>query len=162
MKEYDQRSLLGKEDLLEMSKMLQVEGFPSREAIIHYIYIENIHQNTSPQVTELFNLVEKEDSPVTISKVGKQTLETLCNNYPVLQKYKPFIAKSLSVRILQKCKNFYKNMKLSKLLKLLHFFDNESDIERLLYECNKEGLLYTSLNYHERTGEAFLVFNPEA
>lgn len=84
MKEYDQRSLLGKEDLLEMSKMLQVEGFPSREAIIHYIYIENIHQNTSPQVTELFNLVEKEDSPVTISKVGKQTLETLCNNYPVL------------------------------------------------------------------------------
>lgn len=53
-------------------------------------------------------------------------------------------------------------MKLSKLMKLLPFFENETQIERLLYECNKEGLLYTSLNYHSKPGQAFLVFNPEA
>jgi 3-dehydroquinate dehydratase len=145
-----------------MSRMLKVEGFPTRNAIIHYIHIENIHQNASQQVTELFNLIEKEESPFTISKVGKNALKTLCDDFPNLEKYKPFIAKSLSVRILQKCKNFYKNMKLSKLLKLLQFYKSESEIEKLLYECNREGLLYTTLNYHTKQGEAFLVFNPEA
>jgi len=53
-------------------------------------------------------------------------------------------------------------MKLSKLLKLLQFYDNQSQIEQLLYECNREGLLYTTLNYHSQSGEAFLSFNPEA
>lgn len=51
MREYDRTRLSAREDLLELSKILQVEGFPSREAIIHYIYIENIHQSTSPHVT---------------------------------------------------------------------------------------------------------------
>jgi len=162
MKQFDQKSAGANQDLLDMSRMLKVEGFPSRDAIIHYIYIENIHQNASHQVTELFNLIEREESPFTISKIGKNALETLCNDFPNLQKYKPFIAKSLSVRILQKCKNFYKNMKLSKLLKFLQFYDNECEIEKLLYECNREGLLHTTLNYHTKQGEAFLVFNPEA
>ena len=76
--------------------------------------------------------MEREESPMTISKVGKEALESLCADYPKLAKYKPFIAKSLSVRILQKCKNFYKNMKLSKLLKLLQFYSNQSQVELLL------------------------------
>ena len=129
MKEFDQKSLSKKEDLLDMSKILQLEGLPSRDAIIHQIYIDNIHRSTSSQITELFHLVEREESPMTISKKGKAALESLCDEYPNLAKYKPFIAKSLSVRILQKCKNFYANMKLSKLLKLLQFYETSSEIE---------------------------------
>jgi len=53
-------------------------------------------------------------------------------------------------------------MKLSKLLKLLHFYDNQAQIEQLLFECNREGLLFTTLNYHSQSAEAFLSFNPEA
>jgi len=67
MREFDYKKISAKEDLLELSKILQVEGFPSRDAIIHYIYIENIHQSTSGSITELFNLVEREESPMKIS-----------------------------------------------------------------------------------------------
>lgn len=100
MKEFDIKSHTAKEDLLEMSKILQLEGLPSRNAIIHQIYIDNIHRSTSPQITELFHLVEREESPMTISKKGKAALESLCTEYPNLEKYRPFIAKSLAVRIL--------------------------------------------------------------
>lgn len=61
-----------------------------------------------------------------ISKIGKEALGSLSKDFPKLKKYEPFIAKSLSVRILQKCCNYYKNMKLSKLQKLLPQYDNES------------------------------------
>lgn len=159
MKEYDIKSQIKKEDLLDMSKILQLEGLPSRNAIIHQIYIENIHRSTLPQITELFNLVEQEESPMTISKKGKAALESLFLEFPNLEKYKPFIAKSLSVRILQKCKNFYTNMKMSKLLKLLQFYESVKEVEELLYECNREGLVFTSLNYHTTKGEVILTFN---
>lgn len=63
---------------------------------------------------------------------------------------------------MQKCKTFYANMKLSKLLKLLQFYESLSEVEQLLFQCNREGLLYTTLNYHSVSGEPFLTFNPEA
>jgi hypothetical protein len=136
--------------------MLHVEGFPSRHSVLHYINIENIHNSTSDAVKVLFNLIEREESPFVISKKGKQALDNLSS----LKQYKPFIAKILSVRILQKCKHFYKNMQLAKLQKMLSFYDSVVDIERLLYECNREGLVHTTINFHE--GEGSMTFNAEA
>jgi len=107
-------------------------------------------------------LIELEESPFVISKKGKEALETLCKESPGLAKYKPFIAKTLSVRILQKCKNFYRNMKMSKLQKMLQFYDSVTEIEKLLYECNREGLVHTTINYHSNDGEGSMTFNPEA
>jgi len=47
MKEFDESNLIAKEDLLDTAKMLQVDGFPSRKSVIHYIEIENIQLNAS-------------------------------------------------------------------------------------------------------------------
>lgn len=80
--------------------MLQVEGQPSRASIIHYINIENLHTSTSQNVTDLFNLIEHEASPFVISKKGKSVLEALKTENPELVRYKEFITKTLSVRIL--------------------------------------------------------------
>jgi hypothetical protein len=99
-------------------------------------------------VSDLFNLIENEKSPFVISKKGKAALDALCNECPSLIVYKEFIAKTLSVRILQKCKSFYKSMKLSKLMKIISFYDSLPVIENLLYECNREGLVHTVINYH--------------
>ena len=107
-------------------------------------------------------MIEHEESPFIISKRGKAALEALCSESPDLAQYKAFIAKTLSVRILQKCKSFYKNMKMSKLLKMLQFYDSMTDIETLLYECNREGLVHTTINYHcQGQGEGSLTFNME-
>lgn len=144
-KEYDLGNQTAREEILATAKMLHVEGFPSRASVLHYINIENIHTNTSEAVRVLFNLIEHEESPFVISKKGKESLEKLPES---LSQYRPFIAKTLSVRILQKCKNFYKNMKLSKLQKMLHFYNSLIDIEKLLYECNREGLVHTTINFH--------------
>lgn len=142
--------------------MLNVDGYPSRSSVIHYINIENIQNNTSSQVSKLYDLIEQEESPFVISKKGKEALEALCKESPDLAKYKQFIAKTLSVRILQKCKNFYRNMKMSKLQKMLQFYSSVTDIEKLLYECNREGLVHTTINYHSNNGEGSMTFNPEA
>jgi hypothetical protein len=128
------------------------------QSIITSIKIENIQHNTSKHVSELFRLIEEEDSPFTISKQGKVSLDALCNENPALAGYRKFIERTLSVRILQKCKNFYRNMKLSKLAKMLHFY-SPTDIERLLYECNREGLISTTISSQDGGS---LTFNPEA
>jgi len=160
LKDFDEASLVAREELLATARMLEVEGQPSRSSLIHYINIENIHANTSQHVSELFYLIENEKSPFVISKKGKAALDALCKECPSLTVYKEFIAKTLTVRILQKCKSFYKSMKLSKLMKVISFYDSIPVIENLLYECNREGLVHTVINYHSQ-GEGYLIFNPE-
>jgi hypothetical protein len=141
--------------------MLQVEGFPSRSSIIHSIKVESIHTNSSSCVQELFELVEHEESPFVISKKGKAALDTLCKEQPDLASYRPFIERSLSVRMLQQCRNFYRNMKLSKLQAMLQFYNSVTEVERFLYECNREGLIHTTINYHSQS-EGAITFNAEA
>ena len=162
MNDFDHENPVARHELLTTAKMLNVDGYPSRSSVIHYINIENIHNNTSEHVSKLFDLIEQEESPFVISKKGKEALEALCTESPELAKYKPFIAKTLSVRILQKCKNFYRNMKMSKLQSTLRFYDSVTEIEKLLYECNREGLVHTTINYHSFNGEASMTFNAEA
>lgn len=53
-------------------------------------------------------------------------------------------------------------MKLSKLQKMLGFSNSATEIERLLYECNREGLIHTTINFHSCKGEGSMTFNPEA
>ena len=65
------------------------------------------------------------------------------------------------MRILQKCKSFYKTMKLSKLASMLSFCGSSTEVEVLLQECNREDLVHTVINYHSH-GEGTLTFNPEA
>jgi len=99
MKEYDEGNLMVKEELLATAKMLQVQGYPSRFSLIHYINIENIRSNVTNHVNDLFELIENEKSPFVIAKKGKIALEAICNDKS-FSKYKVFIEKTLSVRIL--------------------------------------------------------------
>ena len=152
-----------REELLATSKMLQVEGFPSRNSIIQSIRMENIGNNASSFVCELFQLLEVEESPFTISKQGKASLDRMCKESPALAVYRPHIERSLSIRILQKCKSFYRNMKLSKLTALLQFYSSVTEVERLLFECNKEGLAHTTINYHSHgSTDGSITFNAES
>jgi hypothetical protein len=51
-------------------------------------------------------------------------------------------------------------MKLSKLLKMLWCYDSLQGLETFLYECNREGLVHTTINYHSQS-EGCLTFNTE-
>lgn len=58
----------------------------------------------------------------------------------------------MAVRILQKAKNFYRNLKFKTLSKLLSFYGDENGenwaaIESLVYECNREGLVKTVVDH---------------
>jgi hypothetical protein len=121
--------------------MLQVKGIPSRASLINYLKVKNLHlQPDFPEIQELFRLIEEEESPFTISKKGKEIIDKISGN-PLWAQYRDFLIKTLSVRILQKCRNYYKNLKMSTLKSLLKFYDSFNTIEFLLYECNREGLL---------------------
>ena len=88
-----------------------------------------------------------EESPFVIAKKGKEDLEEILKENEELREYQPFIKKNLSVRILQKCKNYYKNLKLSTLKTLLTFYSTFEEIELLLYECNREGLIKVVIDH---------------
>lgn len=149
-----------REELLATARILQVEGVPSRGFLIQSINLESIHYHTNKNITELYNLIENESSPFVISKKGKAALEALCKEEPQYEMYRSCIERTLSVKIVQSCKTYYKNMKLSKLQNLLQFYSNINDVERLLFEFNREELVHTTISY---TGqEGFLIFKPES
>lgn len=88
--------------------------------MINYVRIKNIHlQPEFPEVQELFRLIEDEESPFTISKKGKEIIDKLVGQDKSWAQYKEFLVKTLSVRILQKCRNYFKNLKMSTLKNLL-------------------------------------------
>ena len=71
---------------------------------------------------------------------------------PNLTKYAPFIEKTLAIRILQKCKNFFTNIKFASVMKMLNFFGGGrwDKTEGLLYECNRLGLVMTIADHEKQ------------
>ena len=123
---------------------------PSHASLIHSILVKNIHNVAgNPHVAALFKLVEFEESPFKISQLGSDALTKACEVMPNLEKYAPFIKKTLAIRILQKCKNFFTNVRFNSLSKMLSFFGDWGKIEGLLYECNRLGLVMTIAD-HEK------------
>lgn len=62
------------------------------------------------------------------------------------------------MRILQKSKNFYRNLKFRTITKLLSFYkkdekceDNWANIEKLLYECSRETLVKTVIDHQSQS-----------
>eukprot|EP00347_Sterkiella_histriomuscorum_P021885 403332425 len=159
MNEFFDESSQIRNELFGIASMLQVKGIPSRASLINYLKIKNLHLNQEfPQIQELFRLIEEEESPFNISKRGKIIIDELMaipnTNW---SQYKDFIIKTLSVRILQKCKNYFKNLKIQSLSKLLIFFNSFTEIESLLYECNRQNLIQTVIDYQTQS----ITFNQE-
>ena len=74
---------------------------PSHASLIQQIFIKNIHNvEGNPHVAALYKLVEFEESPFKISKLGSESLRKACEVMPNLSKYVPFIEKTLAIRIL--------------------------------------------------------------
>jgi len=42
-------------------------------------------------------------------------------------------------------------MKMSKLLKLIPFYESQNELEMLLYECNRENFVHTTINWHSQS-----------
>ena len=68
-------------------------------------------------------------------------------NNPALAKYQEHIKKTMAIRILQKSKNFYTNIKFKAMTKQLAFFGSWDRIESLLYECNRVDLVKTVIDH---------------
>lgn len=146
-----QESPAAKLELFNIANMLQVKGIPSRASLLNYVRIKNLHlQPEYPHIQELFRLIEDEDSPFIISKQGKAILDKLSQQKDWAQ-YREFLTKTLSVRILQKCRNYFKNLKMSTLKSLLGFYESFNSVEVLLYECNREGLIQTIISHETQS-----------
>lgn len=57
------------------------------------------------------------------------------------------MVRTLAVRVLQKCKNFYTNVNFDTLIRHLAFFGTWEKIEQLLYETNREGLITVQIDH---------------
>ena len=61
------------------------------------------------------------------------------------------IKTTLAVRVLQKSKAFYHNLTFSTLQKQLEFYGSWENIESLLFQCNREGLIITVIDHANQT-----------
>ena len=138
-------------EILKVAQMLQIKGMPSHASLISQIFLKNIHNvEGNPHVATLYKLVEFEESPFKISQQGSESLRKACEVMPNLAKYAPFIEKTLAIRILQRCKNFFTNVKFASLSKMMNFFGDWDKIEGLLYECNRLGLVMTIADHRQQ------------
>lgn len=55
--------------------------------------------------------------------------------------------RTLAIRVLQKCKNFYTNTNFKTLNKHLGFYGSWAEIEQLIYDCNRQGLITVSIDH---------------
>ena len=152
MEQLQDSTSAARHELFSIANMLQVKGVPSRSSLITYLRIKNLHlQAEFLDVQELFRLIEDEESPFVISKKGKETIDNIVKSNSQWAQYRDFLVKTLSVRILQKCRNYFKNLKMVTLKKLLQFYENFNAIELLLYECNREGLVQTIVSHENQS-----------
>ena len=81
--------------------MLQIKSMPNYASLISHIARKNIHLVPgNAHVSMLFKLIESEQSPFRISEQGSEALSEAIKVMPSLEKYGPFIKKTLSIRIL--------------------------------------------------------------
>lgn len=140
-----------KQEILNVSQMLQIQGFPSRSSLISQINLKNQHLMPScPSLGSLFKLIEFEDSPFKIAKQGPDFLQKTLDMFPDLASYSPLIKRTLAVRILQKSKAFYTTLAFKTLANQLKFFGSWEKIEQLLFECNREGLVITVVDHENK------------
>jgi hypothetical protein len=138
-------------EILKVSEMLQIKGMPSHESLITHIDRKNIHLvHGNPYISQLFKIIEQEDSPFTISSAGRVALEKAIECMPELEKYAAYIKKTLAIRMLQKSKNFFTNIRFASLTKMLHFYGEWDKIESLLYECNRMGHVQTITDHSSK------------
>ena len=134
-----------------MSQMLQIKGIPTRQSLISQITTQATHiVSNNPEVKTLFELIEVEESPFRMSKEGSATIASALQKNPALAKYETGIKKSLAIRILQKSKNFYTNVRFKALTKQLAFYGSWDKIEALLFECNRLDLVKTVIDHQNQ------------
>jgi hypothetical protein len=140
-----------RQEILKISAMLHIQGFPSRQSLISQINLKNQHVIPQcPQLGGLFKLVEFEESPFKIAKQGPQLLEAVIEAFPSLSEYRALIQRILAVRILQKSKAFYTTLNFKTIESQLKFFGTWEKIEQLLFECNREGLIITVVDHQNQ------------
>jgi hypothetical protein len=74
-------------------------------------------------------LIEFEDSPFKIAKLGPVYLAKTLETFPDLAHYSSLIKRTLAVRILQKSKAFYTTLKFKTLASQLQFYGSWEMIE---------------------------------
>lgn len=121
--------------------------------------MDSMQLTTSEPVSQLFNLFQNERSPFAISRKGQTAIENLFKANPEYELYRESLTRALSVRIINACKNFYNNIKISKLLTLLPFHNTETEVERLIFELNNEEILFTTISFSDNLG--VITFNPK-
>lgn len=98
-------------------------------------------------MSALFKLIEEESSPFKIAKLGPDLLKKTLSAFKELADYSPLIHRTLAVRILQKSKAFYTTLNFKTLANQLKFYGSWEDIEQLLFECNRDGLVITVVDH---------------
>lgn len=135
--------------------LLRVQKTPTRELLLNDIFAKNVYNNVSPEVKELYQILEVEFHPLLITKKVAPILKTLKEN----EELKDYIAPLQDViltRILQQLSQVYTTVKIDFVVNQTTFKDGDLafsaiDIERFIMNGNKKEELNIRINHQDKT-----------
>ena len=116
-KEVD-REDVERENNRQMAELLSMDGNPSRASLLKTLVKEGVLDRASPEVKQIYQLLEKDFQPLTLVQRTKPMLDAVAVN-PTLQVYRKPIENLLVVRLLDQLSQVYCSVRLEKLYGLL-------------------------------------------
>ena len=130
----------------KMMKILKINHIPSRKYLLGYLLNNNIINKVNQEIKELFDIFENEQNPISLAKKGVKYITKIINE----EDYKPYLKKikeNLIIKFLMLLPNVYKNISLSRVLKLFKELNMEDyEINDIISESSRINLFKCKLD----------------
>lgn len=126
--------------------IISATTLPTRDTLIQTLTTRNILEAASPQVKDLFNLLETEFSPLTLPAKVCSVLQTLSESQTV---YVQTLEQNLVFKVIAQLCTCYQSIKLSNLRQLFAFVPS-AKLERLLLDLANHSHIKVELDYKDK------------
>ena len=124
----------------KMMKILKINHIPSRKYLLGYLLNNNIANNATKEIKELFDIFENEINPISLAKKGVKYITKISKE----EDYKPYLKKiqeNLIIKVLMLLPNIYKNISLSRIINLFKDLNMEEyEINDIICESSRINL----------------------
>ena len=124
----------------KMMKILKINHIPSKKYLLGYLLNNQIINNSSKEIKNLFDVIENEQNPISLAKKGVKYIKNISNE----EEYKPYLRKieeNLITKVLMLLPSIYKNISLSRVINLFKDLNiEEYEINDIISESSRLNL----------------------
>lgn len=127
-----------------MMKLLNLNYVPSKKSLHNYIESNRIVDESSEEIKNLYNLLEKEKNPIIASRNSLEILNSLQNN-KAYQQFTKLVQNNLVLKTLLALSVIYKTITFERLEKL--FKVPFANFENIIIENSRDGIINCDIDF---------------